>query len=159
MSRTIDWDGTQEALADLDEDDLKYLHDRNQITDEQWAMARDFDEDELQPSVDLSKPPPIEEVANTGDANTAGLSKSQHEHRMKRMAREQADDREVEESEAIVAPEDYANAKNDDLRAEIARRNEDRDEDDQLPLTGNKQALIDVLEADDEAEADDEDEE
>lgn len=158
MSKTIEWDGTDEGLAELDDDDLKYLHDRNRITDEQWAAARDFDEDELQPSTDLSKPPPVEEVANTGDANTSGLTKAQVEHRQKRMAREQADAREAEESEAIVAPEDYADAKNDDLRAEIARRNEDRDEDDQLPLTGNKAALIAVLEEDDEAEADEDEE-
>lgn len=37
----------------------------------------------------------------------------------------------------------------DDLRAEIAARNEDRDEDSQLPLTGRKAELIETLEADD----------
>jgi hypothetical protein len=38
---------------------------------------------------------------------------------------------------------------NDRLRAEIAGRNEDRDEGDRLSLEGNKEALISTLEADD----------
>lgn len=38
----------------------------------------------------------------------------------------------------------------DELKDEIRTRNEERDEDDRLPLTGTKSDLIAVLEADDE---------
>jgi hypothetical protein len=46
-------------------------------------------------------------------------------------------------------PDDYNDWGVKDLRAEIAARNEDRDEESQMPLTGNKDALVAVLEADD----------
>lgn len=48
---------------------------------------------------------------------------------------------------------DYSAQKVDDLKAEIARRNEGRDEGDQLPATGNKSDLVAALEADDAASA------
>ena len=37
----------------------------------------------------------------------------------------------------------------DQLKDEIRRRNEGRDDDDRLPLTGTKQELVTALEADD----------
>lgn len=49
-------------------------------------------------------------------------------------------------------PQGYNGQKVADLRAEIARRNEDRDEADLLPTEGNKADLVATLEADDKAE-------
>ena len=46
-------------------------------------------------------------------------------------------------------PVPYADQKNDDLRDEITRRNEGRDDDALLSLEGNKADLVATLEADD----------
>lgn len=48
------------------------------------------------------------------------------------------------------APDDYESMKVADLKAEIARRNEGRADDDQIPATGNKDDLVAALAADDE---------
>lgn len=44
---------------------------------------------------------------------------------------------------------DYSSLKVADLKAEIAKRNEGREEADQIPFDGNKVALVAALEADD----------
>ena len=49
--------------------------------------------------------------------------------------------------------ESYADLTVADLKAEIAERNEERDEDNQIADKGNKAELIAALEADDEEEA------
>lgn len=51
--------------------------------------------------------------------------------------------------DAKAAPSGYAAMKVSDLKAEIERRNTDRDEADQLPVDGKKPALVAALEADD----------
>lgn len=51
-------------------------------------------------------------------------------------------------------PEGYAAMKVADLKAEIERRNDGRDEDDLLSVEGKKADLVAVLEADDEADDD-----
>lgn len=48
------------------------------------------------------------------------------------------------------AGDDYESLKVADLKAEIERRNEGRDEEDQIPATGNKADLVEALAADDE---------
>jgi hypothetical protein len=48
----------------------------------------------------------------------------------------------------------YDDQKVADLKAEIERRNSDRDEADQIPSDGKKAELVAALEADDEAQAD-----
>jgi hypothetical protein len=139
-------------LSQLSEDDLKYLHDRNQITDEQLAEATGRDEDEVVEEITDAGPhkgQPLEEVANTGDANTAGLSKEQHEKSVAKMTKQQApSDDGGDDGEAIASPP-YDQNTNENLRAEIARRNESREEDDQLPLSGRKEDLVATLEEDD----------
>lgn len=45
----------------------------------------------------------------------------------------------------------YGDWKVADLKAEIERRNSDRDEDSQIPSDGKKAELVEALEADDEA--------
>lgn len=47
----------------------------------------------------------------------------------------------------------YEDRKVDDLKAEIARRNQGRDEADQIPASGNKPDLIAALTADDTKES------
>lgn len=54
-------------------------------------------------------------------------------------------------------PTGYADLKVTDLKAEIARRNEGRDEDARIPDDGKKAELVAALEADDEAAFDGED--
>lgn len=53
----------------------------------------------------------------------------------------------------IATAPTYADRKIDDLKGEIERRNQGRDEADQIPATGNKPDLIAALEADDNKES------
>ena len=65
-----------------------------------------------------------------------------------------SDDDKDAKAEAAIADRDYE-AKGvlvKHLQAEIDRRNEDRDEDDQIPRTGTKDDLVDALKADDASE-------
>lgn len=52
-------------------------------------------------------------------------------------------------ADAAPEPEGYAAMKVADLKAEIERRNDGRDEDALLPVDGKKAELVAVLEADD----------
>lgn len=141
MSKTID---TSQGYGDLSTEDLQYLAAR----DDQEASAVLAERDE---SLNLSKPRPIDEVANTGDANTSGESIEQLEARLARMKEEQGvSDDDEEEDEALEPP--YEQYKNDELRSEIIRRNEGRDEDEKLSLDGRKEDLVATLEEDDEDE-------
>lgn len=148
MSKTIDLSD----LSALSEEDLIYAHQRNLIDDEQLAKAVGEDEFELAESIHKQggQPTPLEEVAHTGDANTAGLTTEQLERELERRrareARETASAAGDEEDEEL----DYSTMSNDELRAEIARRNEGREDEDKLDLTGRKAELIAVLEEDDE---------
>lgn len=129
---------------DIDTDDLESLSDE----DLQYLAARDNQEaqallDDREVDTDQSKAPPIDEQANTGDANTAGLTIEELEAKLETMKAEQ----EVEEGETEEV--DYETLTNDELRTEIVRRNEDRDEADQLSVDGRKAELIATLEDDD----------
>lgn len=152
MSKTIE---IPEDLSDLSEDDLKYLHDRGLISDEQLAAAADVDEGAITEGMKslLSKGTPLEEVANTGDANTSGYTPESHSKMVERMAKNQGVLTQTDDGEQM--PEDYDDKAwtNDKLREEIVRRNEGREEADQLSLDGNKAQLIATLEADDESRA------
>ena len=135
MSKTIDLSG---GVEDLSEDDLLYLA----VRDDQAAMA------ELEKrgiGINQSEPKPLEEYANTGDANTSGETIEELEARLAQMKAEQSGD---DDDEALEPP--YDQYKNDDLRSEIVRRNESRDEDTKLSLEGRKDELIATLEDDDE---------
>lgn len=60
----------------------------------------------------------------------------------------------VWDGESDQKPEGYASLKVDALKAEIAKRNEGREESDFIPADGKKDDLIAALEADDEAKRD-----
>lgn len=53
------------------------------------------------------------------------------------------------DGQAASSPEGYEAMTVDELKDEIRARNEDRDDDARLPLTGTKAELVAVLEADD----------
>lgn len=149
MSKTIDLSD----LSALSEDDLIYAHQRNLINDEQLAEATGNDEFELAEQIHQSggKPTPLEEVANTGDANTGGLTIEQLERELERRRAQEArnqPDAEEDDEDAITAP--YEAYSNNELRGEISRRNQGRAEEDQLSLDGKKVDLVATLEADDE---------
>lgn len=144
MSKVIE---IPEDLSELSEEDAKYLHDRGRISDAQLAEAVGGTKNEVAEALKgLSEPTPLDQVAHTGDANTAGLSVEQLEDKLAGMREEQAGD---DEDDAL-AEEPYEDVKNDLLRAEIVRRNEGRSEEDQLSLEGNKSELIATLREDDE---------
>lgn len=137
MSKTID---TSKGYEGLDEDDLLYLAARDDQEAHAALAAKGI-------SVDQSGDRPIEEVANTGDANTAGMSIEELEAKLAQMKKEQGVD---DDGEGLVPP--YDQYKNDDLRSEIIRRNEGYSEEYQLSLDGAKADLVATLEADDETE-------
>lgn len=129
-------------LGSLSDEELQYLAQR----DNQEAVAL---LEERGASVDLSQPRSLDQIANTGDANTGGETIEQLEARLARMRAEQGvseDDEDDEDEEEM----DYEFMSNDDLRAELARRD--------LSVSGKKEDLIARLEADDASEEDDEDE-
>jgi len=143
MSKTID---LSDGVGSLSDDDLFYLAQRDNAEALAELESRGL-------TLAFGGPPSIDQVPHTGDANTRGETIEELEARLARMKAEQGsesdDDEEDEEDEEEL---DYASMSNDDLRAEIARRNEGRDEADQLSLEGRKADLIATLEADDEDE-------
>lgn len=141
MSKIVD---TSQGYENLSDEDLQYLAQRDDTQAATELANREV-------STDQSQPRPIEEIANTGDANTAGESIEELEARLEAMKAEQGVGEEDEEDEGLD-PDDYETTSNDDLRAEIARRNEGRDEADQLSMEGRKANLIATLEADDQDE-------
>lgn len=139
MSKDID---TSQGLEGLSIEDLQYLAAR----DNQEAAALLAEQDA---SLDLASPRPIGEVAHTGDANTSGESIEDLERRLAAMKADQgASDEDDEDDEALEPP--YDQYKNDDLRSEIVRRNEGREDEDKLSLDGKKEDLIQTLVDDDE---------
>lgn len=141
MSKTIDLSKGLEAVSD---DDLLYLAQRDHPGTDEELAARGL-------NIDGSKQTPLDQLPNTGNANTAGDTIESLEAKLAQMRAEQAVD---EDDEDRLGPDDYADATNDDLRTEIVRRNEDRPDDDQLSLGGKKADLIAELERSD-AESDD----
>lgn len=129
-------------LSALSDEDLIYLHDRSQITTQEFADALGISRSELESQLRdrTQKGIPLEERANTGDANTANLSAEEFQ----RQAEANAEDEDSEEDEDA----DYSTWTNDELRAEIQRRNDEEGKD--LDIMGKKAELIAVLEADDE---------
>lgn len=140
MSKNIDLSKGVEKLSDAD---LFYLAQR----DNAEALA------ELQrrgKSLDLSQGRTLEEYAHTGDANTRGETIEELEARLKRMKEEQGANSsgfESEDEEDDDEDVDYSSWSNDELRAELARRN--------LSVDGKKADLVARLEEDDASEEDD----
>lgn len=137
MSREID----TSDLDALSDDDIIYLHQRDKVAD--YVLAdRGID------VVNYGKAQvPLEEQANTGNANTAGLSKEEFERAIELLRADQAteaeaDDEDDEDDEEDTRP--YEERTNDELREELARRN--------LEVSGNKAELIDRLTEDDDTE-------
>lgn len=114
----------------------------------------------------------LDERANTGDVNTANLSIDELEALLaekraeaeavdpkKLMSNESGtaadgDDEDDEDDEPLEAPYDqYTNAQ---LRAEIDRRNETREDEDKLSLSGTKPELVERLTEDDDEDEDNE---
>lgn len=146
MSKTIDTGD----LAALDEEDLRYLHERGKISDGELAKAVGAKEGDVVQAITSQGgvATPIEDVPNTGDANTMGHTIESHEAKVERMRFEEGV---AADNEPFLKPEEYADAKKDLLLAEISRRNEGRDEDNQISLQGRKEDLVAALEEDDEA--------
>lgn len=152
MSREIDMSGD---LASLSHEDQVYLAQRGLLP----TSAVSLEKQRAMLTVgELS----LEERANTGDANTANLTIEELEELLEaKRAEAAADDpakafgkegveaAETAEDEVLPPYDRYTNAQ---LTAELIRRNEERDEDDQLPIAGNKAELVARLEADDEEE-------
>lgn len=152
MSKTID---PNTPLSELDEDDLLYLHQRSRITDAELAQALDqdgADEDAVAEAMkQFSQAPDPANLANTGDANTAGLDQEALARKVQRMAKEQdarsatpADELDEDDEDDDLDDVPYTDKRwtNDKLREELAGRN--------LSTEGNKQELIARLEKDDE---------
>lgn len=165
MSRKVD-----PTAKNLSDDDKRYLVQRGLVSDSTMPVS------EQRKLVDPDLPS-LEDRANTGDVNTANLSIEDLERLLKAKRAEQdavepkslfgsasgatpEEEDDEDEDEEISAPYDgYVKSQ---LSAEIARRNEGRDEDDQITVEppANKAEFIAALEADDEAQSeDDEDEE
>lgn len=144
MSRTIDPDKI--ASGDLDEDERRYLQDRGLL-----PAGVDGVSDKLNEAM------PLEARANTGDANTEGLSIEQLEAQLAAAKKAQKklpkieDEGGIEELEDEDMDLDYDDMNNDERRAELSRRG--------LIVSGNKEELIarlrrsdsDQLTADDQA--------
>lgn len=118
MSREID----MEDPGSWDEDDIRYLGERDRLPADML--------DQYQPKTPQQMN--LDQLANTGDANTAGISKDEHEARVAASA-------EDEDDEGLELP--YEQHTNDELRAELARRD--------LEVSGNKAELIERLEDND----------
>jgi hypothetical protein len=154
MSREVD---TSEGLDSVSDEDLVYLHQRGQVEDHYMAERGISLTDYSKNAVSL------EDTANTGTANTAGLSKEQYERRIAELedeledaraeleakgeAQESDEDEEDDEDEGLVAPYDQDGVGVDDLREELVTRG--------LPVSGNKAELIQRLLEDDAAKGQD----
>ncbi len=136
MSREID----TTDLDALSDEDLVYLHQRDRVED--YVLTdRGID------IVDYSKTSvPLEDRANTGTANTAGLTKEQYERRIAELEG-QLEEALADEDDDEVDDRPYAERNNDELREELARR--------ELEVSGNKAELIARLTADDEERGED----
>jgi hypothetical protein len=148
MSRKIDMDN-------LDDDDKLYLAQRGQLPTD--VMSREEQRLLLNPE----EANQATMLANTGTANTAGLTTEQLEEELeRRRAAEVTDPRTLfgqegvagalagEEDEDTLEPP-YDQYTKSELLAELSRRNDNREDDNQLPLSGNKDDLVARLDEDD----------
>lgn len=168
MSRTIDPEKI--SSGKLTEDELLYLAQRDMLPAD---VREDYEtQEEIRRRLEGIRPM-LADIPNTGDANTRGITLAQ----LEAMGLELLDDglnpprqfqsarlgdtiddiegmeEEEEEDDDDLSEVPYTDKRwtNDRLRAEIAGRNEDRDEAAQLSLEGKKEDLIRTLEADDES--------
>lgn len=147
MSRKID-------MENLSDDDKVYLAQRGELP--LSVASLDEQRDMLAPDTGLS----LEERANTGDTNVAGITTEELEAELEKRRETQVEDprklMRPEGKEGALAPEEvdrpYSEWSKAELSTEIMARNETRPEDDQLHTGGNKAELIEVLEANDEEE-------
>ena len=144
MSREVD----KSDLGSLEDEDLFYLHQRNQITTKEWAEARGETEQQLAESLQqlYQNGIPLEDRPNTGTANTGGATAQEYEQNLRARNGVGDDDEDGEEEDDEAVP--YEEQSNDDLRAELSRRG--------LSVSGKKEELIQRLEEDDESDEDEE---
>lgn len=148
----------------LSDDDKLYLAQRGQLPTDVMSV-----EDQRAMLADSLEGLSLSDRANTGTVNVTGLTTEELQAELERRSAEApkdprklfsdesgttADEDENEEDDDEEV--DYSSMKNDDLRAEIARRNEGRAEEDKLSLDGKKPDLIATLEADDAENSDEE---
>lgn len=131
MSRDID----VSKLDSLSSGDLKYLHDRNQITDEQLAegLGRNVGEVRRALASPSRTQADLEEEENLGDVGTVG-----DENLVGNRPPPPQESETLEISEMTKVQ----------LQEEIDRRNEDRPEENRLSRSGTKEELLERLQAD-----------
>lgn len=158
MSRVIDPEKIQSG--DLDEADMLYLAQRDQLPRELLEKLReDLDDDDEDPeelirrALAIKQRRSLKDQPHTGDVNTKGTTLAQT-----RRGAEKADDglnrpedyEEPEDEDEEAEEVDYEAMTNEELRVELARR--------ELSVNGNKAELILRLEEND-AESEEEEEE
>lgn len=149
MSRKIDMDK-------LSDDDKLYLAQRGELPTD--VMSDEDQRKLLDPEQGRQT---LDQIANTGDVNLAGVTVEELEAELEKRREVQEDVNpqkllKPEGKEAALAEETdrpYSDWSKAELSTEIIARNEQRPEDDQLHTGGTKSELIAVLEANDEAES------
>jgi len=154
VSREID---TSKSLSD---DDKLYLAQRGQLSTD--VMSVQEQRELLDPE---NAGPSTLQLANTGTVATMTVEELEAALADKRKAHEETDpqklftnpgglagaaassDSDEDDEEALEAP--YDQYTKGELSAELIRRNETRSDDDQLPISGTKQELVDALDEDD----------
>lgn len=137
MSKRIDTSKPEK----LTEDELRYLLQREPLP---RSVKRFLDANpDRRPDMNLSRPKPIEDQVHTGTANSYGLTKEQLDEAVAAFKAQQDRDYEGEGDEEGDDEDevDYDSMTNDELRAELARR--------ELSVEGKKVDLIARLEEDD----------
>lgn len=156
MSREVD-----PNASNLSDDDKLYLAQRGRLplsvasVEEQRALL------DLETTANI----PLSERANTGDMNTAGITTEELEAELarRREVQDSVDPKSLFGSESGAAPDDddddvepleapYEQYTKAELYSEVQRRNEDREEDEQIVVEapGNKAEYVAALDEDDE---------
>lgn len=163
MSRDVDPNAKK-----LSDDDKMYLAQRGQLSTDVMSEAD-------QRKMLRHDAPTLDELANTGTVNTAGISTEDLEAELqkRRDEAEAVDTKKLftnpggvagaaaDEDEPLEPPYDQYNK--GQLSAEIERRNDEREDEedyDDMPLSGTKGELVDRLDEDDaQRKVDDDDDE
>lgn len=146
MSRKID-------MENLSQDDKVYLAQRGLLSTDIASVEEQ--RSWLDPEANART---LDQIANTGDVNVANLTTEELEAELERRRAEAkagqqpklepvgAKQATVEEDPAEESYNDWNKAQ---LIAELQARNENRPEDEQFPIGGNKGELVALLEGDD----------
>jgi hypothetical protein len=135
MSRKID------LTKPLSDEDRQYLEDRARHHDIATADANAGYEDDGSG--------PLTSPVGVSGVSVGGSSPLQQDPTAARFA---TPGPAVQAGDGLKTEEGYQSMKVAELQDEIDRRNETRDEDEQIPRSGTKQDLIDRLTADDQSE-------